>query len=55
MKTKRAVGVKVMVSYSHGSLILFPTILHKYLQFELQYCSVMYFDVVFGLGFLFYY
>ncbi|NXC72390.1 SPICE protein, partial [Anhinga anhinga] len=41
MKTKWAVGVKVMVSYFHGSLILFPTILRKYLQFELQYCSVM--------------
>jgi len=53
VKTKRAVGVKVMMSYSHSSLILFPTVLHKYLQCEFQYCSVRYFDVVFILwGFL---
>lgn len=53
MKTKRAVRAEVMMSYSHGSLILFLTILHKYLQLELQYFSAMYFSVAFGLGFFF--
>lgn len=41
------------VCYSHGSLILFPTILHKYLQLESQHFSVTYFNVVFGFGVFF--